>query len=741
MPYVISNSSGESIVIPDGDLNQDFSIDLVGRNYPNYGSVVAETFIRLLDNFATNATPPVRPVAGQLWYDKNFKQVRIFDGAGSWRPSGILVATTTPNNVYNQLVAGTSFFNSVTRQYFIHDGLSFRRAGLPGEVSAQFNGNATLGSPSNYGTRIRNIYLEDTGGVPRAVLAIMYTNSASTYADGEKIVALISGHDPFDAANTPSNTEGITRNYYDQLTEVGGIGVSIRKGINLRADDTTKVPFAFLADRASTSYALNTGSFGSDGANISASNVYHKDANLISNLHDAYTVGAANTVFSAGYFRDLFIGNGTTGSILPNGNSIVNIGTVGSPINSIYVTDITVEGDITFPSGGDLGTPSDPITNIYVEELTANVVNIDGYTMPTTAGSEGDQIYILANGDAFWDRRSSEIEDVTAGGGIVVNRTQTSLINGVIGVDSVQVSVGEGRGITVNAGNVEVDLGDFNTDDLGEGATNLYHTTARARTSITGTDGVTYDQTTGVISLAGGEADFVKIVSGGTGLTTTRAGSVVTLNVGAGPGIITNPTNVAVDSNHVRNLFSAGDGIAFNSSTGQISLDFTNDFDNQNILSFVRTTGNQTVGGIKTFTANTPFTAGLTTNVINHSGLSLGVVTISTNGTITTPGDISGLSDIRVKTNIRPIEESLSKVKQLHGKIYDRTDNDMTQAGLIAQDVYAVLPEAISVGDDGLMYVNVVGPVALLVEAVKELSQLLEETRAELKQLRRNVGK
>ena len=80
MPYVINNRSGDTIVIPDETLNQDYSIDLVGRNYENYGSVIATGFVNLLNNFATTNTPPAKATSGQLWYDRGSKQLRTYDG-------------------------------------------------------------------------------------------------------------------------------------------------------------------------------------------------------------------------------------------------------------------------------------------------------------------------------------------------------------------------------------------------------------------------------------------------------------------------------------------------------------------------------------------------------------------------------------------------------------------------------------------------------------------------------------
>lgn len=744
MPYVISNSSGDNIVIPDGELNQDFSIDLVGRNYPNYGSVIAKSFIDLLDNFATESAPPTRPTSGQLWYDKNSRLIRAFDGAGSWRPTGIIVSQTAPANLYNQNVRGTTYFNTTTNKLFVHDGTAYRESGLSGEVSDEYSGESALGFPVSYGTKIRNIFLEDTAGVPRAVSAWIYTNTSFPYAGGEKLIAIISGHPEFVAADQVSDTEGDQINYFTQLSESTGIGTTIVPGINFRSDDETRTPFAGLAERAETSYAINTGSPGADGGNISASDIYHKDNDIVPNMNDAYSVGESNSIFTQGYFREIVLGDGTEGAIVSHGNSVVNIGTSNSPINNITVTDITIEGDVTFPQGGDLGDSTQYIDNIYVTNVTGNVVTIDGYTLPTSAGTNGDQIYLDDTGQAFWDRRSSEIEDVIGGTGIVTVRTETSVIGANIGVDTITLSIGEGQGITTVGDNVEVVLSDFTTDDLPEGNV-LYYTDARTRAAISGADGIAYDPLTGAFTLDGGEDNFVQAVVSGDGLTSIRAGSTVDLSVGQGDGIVVNASNISVSDSYVRGLISGGAGISYNSTTGVITLNSTNAFDSADITTFVRTTGGQTVAGTKTFTSDTVFNTGLTTNTITHPNTlnivgSSATVTIDGSGTITTPGDISGLSDRTVKTNFRNIETPLDKVKQLHGQIYDRTDIGITQVGLIAQDVEAVQKESVHRGDDGLLYINQAGPVALLVEAVKELSKKLDDANKKIEELQKKLG-
>lgn len=91
-------------------------------------------------------------------------------------------------------------------------------------------------------------------------------------------------------------------------------------------------------------------------------------------------------------------------------------------------------------------------------------------------------------------------------------------------------------------------------------------------------------------------------------------------------------------------------------------------------------------------------------------------------------------SSIRLKDNIKPIDNALEKVKQLNGVSFTWKDSRKNSVGLIAEEVGEVLPELVSYesnGEDarGLDYDKL---TALLIEAVKEQQKQIEQLKARL---------
>lgn len=94
-------------------------------------------------------------------------------------------------------------------------------------------------------------------------------------------------------------------------------------------------------------------------------------------------------------------------------------------------------------------------------------------------------------------------------------------------------------------------------------------------------------------------------------------------------------------------------------------------------------------------------------------------------------GTITETSSIALKENLSPINDALGKVMNLQAFTYDRKDGtSYNEAGLIAEEVYAVLPNLVKLDDSGkphsIMYTKL---TAYLIECVKTLKQELDSLK------------
>jgi hypothetical protein len=115
----------------------------------------------------------------------------------------------------------------------------------------------------------------------------------------------------------------------------------------------------------------------------------------------------------------------------------------------------------------------------------------------------------------------------------------------------------------------------------------------------------------------------------------------------------------------------------------------------------------------------------------NVSGTVTIMFYVQDNGDCVATGNVTAYSDVRLKANIETIPSALDKLDQIRGVTYTRTDMDDKErryAGVIAQEIEAVLPEAVG-GDEDIKTVDYNATIALLIQAVKELRDEVEALR------------
>jgi hypothetical protein len=106
-------------------------------------------------------------------------------------------------------------------------------------------------------------------------------------------------------------------------------------------------------------------------------------------------------------------------------------------------------------------------------------------------------------------------------------------------------------------------------------------------------------------------------------------------------------------------------------------------------------------------------------------------------GAFTAAGDITSTSDIRVKTNIRTIEDALVLVQNMRGVYFNK--NGIAGVGVIAQEMEEVLPEVVLDGEyKSVAYGNIVG---VLIEAIKDQNETINTMKSDIEELKALVKK
>lgn len=137
---------------------------------------------------------------------------------------------------------------------------------------------------------------------------------------------------------------------------------------------------------------------------------------------------------------------------------------------------------------------------------------------------------------------------------------------------------------------------------------------------------------------------------------------------------------------------------------------------------------------------------------IYYNGNNVGIGTDAPTSKLQVVGNVTATaffhsSDRNLKTDIKTIEEPFKLLDGVSGKSYVWKDSSEGAYGVIAQDVAAVMPDAVRTNDKGSMTVDYSQLIAPLIEAVKQLkhdneimNESLDALRADNEQLRSEIN-
>jgi len=252
--------------------------------------------------------------------------------------------------------------------------------------------------------------------------------------------------------------------------------------------------------------------------------------------------------------------------------------------------------------------------------------------------------------------------------------------------------------------NVCGNIGGFTTGNTFIGLSNHVSTpppvAAGVENTFIGKMNLTYaaDGTLGIGTA--GPCSYNTYVCGGDGFAPLASGSYNTAITAAGAAQYHWQDNMVLIGNNIPSQASLVDGAVI------ISLNSTT----------------RCVGGISTL-ASAIF--GQDIDIIAHNSNAALGVRLEVEGGLTCTDNITSLSDISIKRNIRGITGSLGKLENIRGVGFEYRETGQKSYGVIAQEVEKVFPELVfeAAGGKSLNYYGLIGA---LFAAAKDLRDRLE---------------
>ena len=548
---------------------------------------------------------------------------------------------------------------------------------------AQFSATPTFTGGTNIDITAQTISLtgtvdETNGGTGNNA----YTTGDTLYSSASNTLAKLSG-------NTTT-----TKKYLSQTGTGSASQAPAWDEINLGTDTagdyiaTGAVSGVGLSGSASGEGSTFTVTSNATNANT-ASTIVARDAsgNFSAGTITAALSGNASTATTWQTARSLTLSGDVTGTatgINGSGNIAVtttiaaNSVALGTDTTGNYVAALTEGTAIDISSASGEGVT--PTINLDLSELATSTTNGDGDFFVVVDDLNAQRKLTKANialsgmnNDAGWTSNVGDITGVTAG---------TNLTGG-----------GTSGTVTINMATGGIGAGTYGTTTDG---TKIDTITVDA-----------YGRVTAVATGATGDGTFDGLSgkTSGTGDYSTSGDLVA----GRGSGSIAMTINDGYGNSNV--AFNHQDGTPDqNGNAARI------------VVNTDATTGASIIFGVKS-----NVTGGVAVGVTN-------IMTITESG-VSVTGDITSSSDERIKENIQPITDALSKVQQINGVSFNWKESGDPSIGVIAQNVESIIPEVVSENREGTKTVAYGNMVGLLIEAIKEQQASIEKLEARVAEL------
>jgi microcystin-dependent protein len=440
MAYTINyaDTNKGTISIEDSTINQSTSLDIPGRNTTSYGSVIANSFLNLLENFA-NTSAPRNPIQGQLWYDSStgVNTLKLYDGTGWINASGLKKGNTAPT--VSSALTGDLWSDTDNNQLYIFTGSGWTLVGpeysdglltgsKPVVVTGKDEINYTIlqvevaGSPvAIYSTKSFQPKTTIVGfttinpGINLSSIDIGGAGVGKFYGISEKAENLLIGGTSIsatkflrsDVTSTSDEQIIVSNNKGIQVGQDAIVTLDVQGTSGVVTNLTSGAPIDFKVNNLGTQknviridstekVGINTLS-PAEALDVSGS-IQASNNLIIQGTTDSTSIGTGAVKISGGVgiAKKLYVGTdlnvagtGTTGTIVPSATQTYNLGTADkrwASVNSVEFRGNLIGNVTGTVTGGSAN--ANKLTSSSTFELTGDVssnqITFDGQTGGTT---------------------------------------------------------------------------------------------------------------------------------------------------------------------------------------------------------------------------------------------------------------------------------------------------------------------------------------------------------------------
>ncbi len=300
MSYTINNTAGATLAsLQAGTTTTVGGITLIGKNYTGYGEIIAEDFVRLLENQA-NSSQPSGALQGQLWYDTTENMLKVYNSA-NWDRLGTTVGTSAPSG----LTSGTTWLDTTNSILNVYDGANWMSVSVA-------NRNILTGTSA---TKTKSVQLESAGS---------WSGESADRVNG------------YNAGDTISVTAIIGT---DQAGNEETIAVLSPASFNMRSNAQATLTYESVANDIYSNFSSTSANAGANslvaGMNIRDTFLTDAEEASATSIRDY-----ANSAISYNSDAIMILTKTTAqthqGDLKPSANNTINLGATNARYNNIY---------------------------------------------------------------------------------------------------------------------------------------------------------------------------------------------------------------------------------------------------------------------------------------------------------------------------------------------------------------------------------------------------------------------